>query len=68
MMPLRPDRTVAEKADAAFHFSYQEAVGHMNRADRRTAYGRQKVAEAEAKALQAKIDVLEAALKTKEQP
>ena len=68
MMPLRPDRSVAEKANAAFDFSYQEAVGHMNRADRRTAYGRQKVAEAQAKALQAKIDVLEAALKTKEQP
>lgn len=63
MMPLRLDRTVTQKADDAFRWAYQDAIGHMNRADRRTAYGRQKVAEAKAKALQAKIDVLEEELK-----
>lgn len=63
MMPLHPERSIQEKADEAFMRTYHDAIGHLNRAERRTAFGRQKVAEAHAKALQAKVDLLEEELR-----
>ena len=60
MMPSRlPEQSVKERADDRYFRVYQNEVGHLNRADRRTAHGRQLTAEAHAKALQAKVEFLE---------
>lgn len=60
MMEKRiPDLPIKERADDQYVQVYRSEVGHLNRAERRTAFGRQLVAEAHAKALQAKVDFLE---------
>ena len=60
MMPKRVfDLPLKERADEQYSRVYMEEVGHLNRADRRTARGRLLVAEAHAKALQAKVEFLE---------
>lgn len=62
MMPMRVELTAEAKANEAFERTYYEAVGHLNRKDRRTAHGRMLVAEAKNKALLAKIAALEEAI------
>lgn len=57
------DVTVEDRAHEAFHYTYYESVGNLNRKDRRTAKGRQVVAEAKLKASLAKISVLEEELR-----
>ena len=61
-MPLHIEPSPMQKADEAYRKAYYENLGDLNRQQRRTARGRQLVAEAHAKALQARIDVLEDAL------
>lgn len=62
MMPKFIRDSAEVRAQEAYVRAYYEALGSMNRKDRRTAYGRQLVAEAKNKALLAKIAVLEADL------
>lgn len=59
MMDYFPKSSRSELANDAYESTYREAVGLLNRAERRTARGRQLVAEAHAKALLAKIEILE---------
>ena len=61
-MPRYPKKSIAERANDAYEHAYHTAVLNLNRHDRRTALGRQIVAEAKAKALEAKVSVLEAAI------
>ena len=60
------NRVKPETPEDAYWRAFDESVGQLNRKERRTARGRQIVAEAHAKALQSKIDALERMLK--EQP
>ena len=62
MMPRYPKKSIAERANDAYEHAYHTAVFNLNRRDRRTALGRQIVAEAKAKALEAKVSILEAAI------
>ena len=57
MNPMQ--RPVKERADDEYSRVYLNEAGNLNRAERRTARGRQLVAEARVKALQAKVDFLE---------
>lgn len=51
MQKIRHEMTPAEEADAY----YFNAIGHMNRAERRTTRGRLVVAEARVKALEIEL-------------
>lgn len=59
MMPKRIEPSIEQKAAEAYERAFYDSVGHLNRAQRRTAHGKQLVAEAHAKALQAKVRMLE---------
>lgn len=58
MMPIRLP-SLEQQSEEAYNRTYHECAGHLNRKDRRTVKGRLIVAEAEIKALRAKIAVLE---------
>jgi hypothetical protein len=62
MMPRYIEQSADDRTQQAYTQAYYDYLGHMNRKERRTAHGRMLVAEAENKALLAKIAVLEAEL------
>lgn len=63
MIPTRIEDTAEVKAQREYERIYYNLIGNMNRKERRTAHGQLLVAEAQNKALLAKIAVLEEELK-----
>jgi len=62
----KPEPDVRILAHDVYLREYLTRVGHLNRKERRTAHGRQLVAEAEAAALRAKVEFLEHKLEAME--